>query len=514
MQVAELYAGLSLKADHGSFEKGDKLLESIKKGLEVLAVVEIANGIREIFNGVSETAIAASRMAQKIGISTEAVQELGYAASTTGVSTEELQIGFTKMAKGLLEFRTKGTGPVGEALLALKVPMKEIKNDSPDQLLSTLADKFAAMPDGIHKTAMSMEIFGKSGANLIPFLNKGSSGISELRTEAEELGVVVDGKTTEAFKGLEESSLRIHGAMTGFKNTLAVALLPTITDIAESLFKWIKANKDVIASGIKTFVDDLVIAFNFVKDAIDLVIDGVEAVEDVFTAAFDGDAGAQALLIGVGAALTLAVLPPLIGAGMAAWSFAAGVIAAVAPFVVIGAAIGLVAYGIIKLVKNWDKVKEAAVKVGSAIKGAFEAAVNWVSDKIQWIIDKLQALIDLAKGAANVLTAPGEALGNKAFDVIHGTANDQLDHSDEDQDQSAATKEKQKTASEAYYRMHPTTSSVNPAGGNGAIQVNGGVNVTVTVPEGTSADAAKAMVADVVSGMFDSRLRDAQAAHQ
>lgn len=400
MQVADLYAGLSLRADKSSFEKGDKMLESIKTGLEVLAVAEIANGIREIFNGVSETAIAASRMAQKIGISTEAVQELGYAASTTGVSTEELQIGFTKMAKGLEEFRTKGTGPVGEALVALKVPLKEIQTDSPDQLLSTLADKFAAMPDGIHKTAMAVEVFGRSGANLIPLLNKGGDGIAELRTEAEDLGVVVDGKTTEAFKGLEESTLRIHGAMTGFKNTLAVALLPTISGIADNLFAWIKANKELIASGIKTFVDGLVTAFHFVVDTIDLVIDGVHAIEDVFTAAFDGDEGAQALLIGVGAVIAAVVLPLLVSWGISMLSIAASTLLAIAPFVLIAAAVAAVAYGVIKLVKNWDKVKAAVASVASAIKDGISAAFSFIADlpvikQLLWLASKLADLTGL-----------------------------------------------------------------------------------------------------------------------
>jgi len=513
MQVADLYAGLSLKADHASFEKGDKLLESIKTGLEIFAVAEVANGIREIFNGVSETAIAASRMAQKIGISTEAVQELGYAASTTGVSTEELQIGFTKMAKGLEEFRTKGTGPVGEALLALKIPLKEIKNDSPDQLLSTLADKFAAMPDGIHKTASAVDVFGRSGANLIPLLNKGGAGIADLRAEAERLGIVVDGKTTESFKELEETSMRVHGAITGFKNTLAIALLPTISKLADGLFKWVEANKEVIASDVKSFVDGLATAFGFASDAVGILIDGVNDIEDVFTAAFDGDEGAQALLIGVGWALTIAVLPPLIAAGIAAWSFAAGIIAAALPFILVGAEIALIAYGIIKLVKNWDKVKEVAVRVGSAIKGAFESAVGWVADKIQWIMDKLQALIDTAKGAANALTAPGRAVGNKIYDTIHGTANSQLDHSDENQDQSDAAIAKRKTASDEYYRMHPTA-TVNPSSSGGTVNNVAAVNLTVTVPPGTSSDASKKLVVDSMTDFWHGLIRDANEAHK
>ena len=510
MQVADLYAGLSLKADHASFEKGDKLLESIKTGLEVLAVAEIANGIREIFNGVSETAIAASRMAQKIGISTEAVQELGYAASTTGVSTEELQIGFTKMAKGLEEFRTKGTGPVGEALLALKIPLKEIKNDSPDQLLSTLADKFAAMPDGIHKAASAVEIFGRSGADLIPLLNKGGAGIADLRAEAERLGIVVDGKTTESFKELEETSMRVHGAITGFKNTLAIALLPTISKLADGLFKWVEANKEVIASDVKSFVDGLATAFGFASDAVGILVDGVEAIEDVFTDAFNGDTGAQALLIGVGWALTIAVLPPLIAAGIAAWSFAAGIIAAALPFILVGAEIALIAYGIIKLVKNWDKVKEAVKSVARGIRDGISAAFSFIADlpvikQLIWLVGKLADLTGLKdhfdtsheKATEDSVTMSKDEFAKAHPEIVKG-AKDNYDDPDQ----------------VAIRNMYSSTATVNPSSSGGTVNNVAAVNLTVTVPPGTSSDASKKLVVDSMTDFWHGLVRDANEAHK
>jgi len=510
MQVADLYAGLSLKADHASFEKGDKLLESIKKGLEIFAVVEVANGIREIFNGVSETAIAASRMAQKIGISTEAVQELGYAASTTGVSTEELQIGFTKMAKGLEEFRTKGTGPVGEALLALKIPLKEIQTDSPDQLLSTLADKFAAMPDGIHKAAMAVDVFGRSGANLIPLLNKGGAGIADLRAEAERLGIVVDGKTTESFKELEETSMRVHGAITGFRNTLAIALLPTISKLADGLFKWVDANKEVIASDVKSFVDGLATAFGFASDAVGILVDGVNDIEDVFTAAFDGDEGAQALLIGVGAVIAAVVLPLLVSWGISMLSIAASTLLAIAPFVLIAAAVAAVAYGVIKLVKNWDKVKAAVASVASAIKDGISAAFSFIADlpvikQLLWLASKLADLTGLKdhfdtsheKATEDSVTMSKDEFAKAHPEIVKGAKSN---YDDPDQ--------------VAIRNMYNSPATVNPPSGSSGIgQVTNNNTITVTSQTGDP-QAIAGVVTDAIDKHWNTQLRDANEAHK
>ncbi|MFK5283958.1 hypothetical protein ACI3PL_30705, partial [Lacticaseibacillus paracasei] len=60
-----------------------------------------------------------------------------------------------------------------------------------DQILAQVFDKFAAMPDGIEKTALAVHIFGRSGATLIPLLNEGTQGLSAMSEEASRLGLIV-----------------------------------------------------------------------------------------------------------------------------------------------------------------------------------------------------------------------------------------------------------------------------------------------------------------------------------
>lgn len=38
------------------------------------------------------------------------------------------------------------------------------------------------MPDGAEKSALAMQLFGKNGMAMLPFLNKGAAGIQELMT--------------------------------------------------------------------------------------------------------------------------------------------------------------------------------------------------------------------------------------------------------------------------------------------------------------------------------------------
>ena len=49
------------------------------------------------------------------------------------------------------------------------------------------------LPDGAEKTALAIELFGKSGADLIPFLNQGREGVGALTAELQDLGVQIGG---------------------------------------------------------------------------------------------------------------------------------------------------------------------------------------------------------------------------------------------------------------------------------------------------------------------------------
>ena len=50
-----------------------------------------------------------------------------------------------------------------------------------DAVLEDIAEKFKTMPDGARKVATAIDLFGKSGASLIPALTVGREEIVKLR---------------------------------------------------------------------------------------------------------------------------------------------------------------------------------------------------------------------------------------------------------------------------------------------------------------------------------------------
>lgn len=100
-------------------------------------------------------------------------------------------------------------------------------------MLGDIAEKFATFRDGPEKAALAIELFGKSGADMIPNLNKGSAGMEELRTEAERLGVVFSGGLAAQAADFDEQPQE-NRLLPGqaFATTVAGELLPHFNELA------------------------------------------------------------------------------------------------------------------------------------------------------------------------------------------------------------------------------------------------------------------------------------------
>jgi hypothetical protein len=87
------------------------------------------------------------------------------------------------------------------------------------------------MEDGAEKTARAMELFGRSGATLIPLLNQGADGIAEMRQEAHDLGLVISDETARAAEALNDDLTRLKGSALGLARGIASELIPRMRDV-------------------------------------------------------------------------------------------------------------------------------------------------------------------------------------------------------------------------------------------------------------------------------------------
>jgi len=234
----------SLRTDMAEAKKAvNEASEGIKRGadvareaLQLLGIAFTVDAAVEWVKTSVEVADQANKTAQKIGLSTEALTGFQYAAKLADVDSEALQTSLVRLSKNMAA-AAAGSGAQSAAFAQLGITTQDAngKLRSVDSVLLDVAERFAAMEDGAQKAALAQEIFGKTGANLIPFLNQGRDGIEQLRAEAEKLGVVIKGDTAKAAEEFNDNLTRVKAASSGAANALLAEMLPALNRISGAM---------------------------------------------------------------------------------------------------------------------------------------------------------------------------------------------------------------------------------------------------------------------------------------
>ena len=206
-------------------DAGKKIGTALAAGITVGAAA-IAAGVKSAINAADEI----GKTSQKIGISTESLSSLKLAADLSGASFEKLKSGVVKLSDGL-DVNAKLFDAIGVSVKNTAtgdfLPM--------DTILRKVADVFKSLPDGVDKTRLAVDLFGRAGADLIPLLNGGAAGFDEIRKKSDEFGATVSSKTAQAAADFNDKLTETKAAIGGVFLGLAEDLLPTLTDLATQI---------------------------------------------------------------------------------------------------------------------------------------------------------------------------------------------------------------------------------------------------------------------------------------
>lgn len=192
-------------------------------------------------------------VAQRTGLTVEAVTELGFAAEMAGASTEDLEKAFVGMAK-IMSSAGEGSAQANEKLAALGITVEDLGKLSQDQRFELFAERISQIEDPAQRAATAMEVFGKSGAKLLPMMADGAKGIKAMREEAQRLGLSMSTEDAQnaAAVGDQIEQVGKQIKMVWFQVGAAIApiakeYLAIISNIVGQTINWVRENREWLA---------------------------------------------------------------------------------------------------------------------------------------------------------------------------------------------------------------------------------------------------------------------------
>ena len=328
-------------------------------------------------------------------------QKLSYAADMADVSSQDLGAALGSLNKRAIAAATGNAESAQwfrRAGISIKDQSGHVKTST--QLLSELADRFKAMPNGPKKLALANGLLKDSQGALIPWLNGGSDAMREAGKQAEALGLTSEQLARDSATFNDEAK-RTRYAMQGVGNAIASAILPELNKLLPQLGKWISANRGLVATKAKEFVG------GFSKTLPQLVA-GLGAVVKVVSVLATG---VNTVVQAIGGWGTVISAVAGILAGKMVWSVVMltksiatlGAVTALTPFglfMIAAAALAGIAFVVWD---NWAPIKDLFVGMWDGIVAKFRWALDWIK-KIVVTIDN--AMPDWMKK----FTLPGAAI--------------------------------------------------------------------------------------------------------
>jgi hypothetical protein len=414
--AAKVTGGEQITALQGQFRQVEGAAQTLTSrigplsgALGALAPVATVGGLAALVGRTIEAGDKFNDLSQRTGVSVESLARFNKAATTSGTDIDSVGKALGKLSKGMYEAAETGKGPTSNALRALGISAADAtgKLKSADQVTLEIANRFKTMPDGVEKTALAMQLFGKAGAKMIPMLNEGGAAI-------ESLSVKMTGAFAEKADEYNDKLAMLGGKVGALATGITVALLPaldatvTVLTLVVDGFAKLPGPIQAIVGGLAL----LAVSFTVLAPIVASVLTVLGAFQGLaIGATIAGWLGAIGPLTTALAtfAATIVGWPLLIGAALVAvgalvYAFRddiGGVIAAIGKAIRTG------------ISAVWDWASGAMGNVATALAAPFESAAGAIKNALRSVLQFGARVINSFLGAINQMISAVNAIAGR-----------------------------------------------------------------------------------------------------
>lgn len=339
------------------------------------------------FKRVADQVDELTDTARMLGITTERLSAMGYAAQLNGSSQEEMGEALRFLSRNMVE-AINGSKDAQQWFARVGIPLERLKKMDAPQVFEAIADKFNQVGDAGQnsekKIALMQALLGRSGAKLKQVLDLGSAGLRGLYEEAERTGAVVGGSATEALGEFNDSWDRLRATLFGVLSNALSKVAPVLKDIVDRITDWASANKDLIATRVSAFIEVVSKRLpGFIEDVAKItaaVWAAFEAVNAIANA-LGGWENVFAILVGFIVGKALVALTSL---ATALWGVAAAFLAT--PFGLFVAGVAAVAGAAYLIYKYWDPIKHYFSELWEGVKIVFTETADWIVEQVMSLV--------------------------------------------------------------------------------------------------------------------------------
>jgi len=221
--------------DSGKFDIGKAVSSGLSKittpaGIAVSAIAGVTASIVAMTSATIKSSSDLLESSQKMGVSVDTYQRLGYVAGQSGTDIETL----SKSMRSLV----KAADGTPELFDSIGVSVRDANGQmlSQEELLKNTLLALSAMPESVERSALSLKLLGKSALEIQPMLNAGRESLNAYFDSADT-GVTVSNRLAEASDRWSDSLDTVMAIGAKARNEAMTPLIETMANFVELLLE-------------------------------------------------------------------------------------------------------------------------------------------------------------------------------------------------------------------------------------------------------------------------------------
>lgn len=247
-------------------------------GMGVVSAVGIGLGI-SMFKLAKYAADAGDEifdLTQKVNFSAESISALKNAGETAGVEFGSLSSALGIFNKNV-ELVNQGDEKLSRTFRVLKIDIRDNE--------TALRSAFKALlnvKDGSQQGALAMQIFGRSGKEVLGIIKATNGDLDAAIKRYQELGTLIGTDAAEAANKFSDQLKELEQKLQGVARTVGQRFMPTVVDALNKINAALDSNR----GHAKSWADDLVSVFSFAATQIGHILQGLSLVIEGFRKTF------------------------------------------------------------------------------------------------------------------------------------------------------------------------------------------------------------------------------------
>lgn len=191
------------------------------------AAAAAALGLAAMTKAAIDNIGAINDAAKATGLHVSALQAMQQVAGEAGVEADGLTKSIIKMQDAIAS-AAKGSKAQADALSGIGLSVAYLAELSPDEQFAQIADAISAIEDPASRAAAAIDVFGRSGADLIPMMDGYRASLADAIQYQQQFGIALTDEGAAAVDQIGDSLGRLTGTLQGVGYTLATTFAPEI----------------------------------------------------------------------------------------------------------------------------------------------------------------------------------------------------------------------------------------------------------------------------------------------